>query len=168
MYHSIMERIANQGLEAWDGERVDSQKASIMAGLRHMGMPNNEVVGAVVKVIDMTKATLSSDKGRWILSDWAWARNEEKLVGRLSGRWIKAQIDRMFVEEGADDLWLIDYKTAGSDVPAGKRDAFVAVEAQKYSGQMEKYKEIVKSLGRSERIRKALYFPAMDKFIELP
>jgi ATP-dependent exoDNAse (exonuclease V) beta subunit len=107
--------------------------------------------------------TLRAERGRWIL-----ARRDERdgielaLTGKVAGRIVNVVVDRCFVEAG--ERWVIDYKTAvpPDDDVAG----FVAAQCEVHRAQLARYSTLLARLG-PEPVRAALYFPAIDRFVEL-
>ncbi|SFS15625.1 ATP-dependent exoDNAse (exonuclease V) beta subunit (contains helicase and exonuclease domains) [Granulicella pectinivorans] len=135
--------------------------------LRADGLAPAVVERLAQRVIDALATTLADADGRWLLGADApltEAQTEVALTG-WQEKWSSIRIDRMFRagatphEEGADCLWIVDYKTTthGSD----GIDAFLAEERQKYKPQLEAYGRI---LGRSVgAIRLGLYYPALGR-----
>jgi len=71
-------------------------------------------------------------------------------------------LDRTFVENGT--RWIIDYKTsshAGSDL-----DGFLENEATRYREQLQRYKNAL-AMTETRPIKTALYFPMLDRFLEV-
>lgn len=161
MYHALMERVANDGLENWDETRLKGQVQSLTCGFRRMGMPEPQVAGAVEEVIRLAAATLNCEHGRWVLKARPWAKSEYEVAGYVEGKWTAASIDRCFEEDAT--LYVIDYKTSGKGVAPEKVDAFVAEEGEKYAPQLDEYVRVLTGLRNWKGpVKKVLYFPTLQ------
>jgi ATP-dependent helicase/nuclease subunit A len=154
MYHEAMRRIAQDGVEAWrDGGA--SRRAAMAAGFRHRGLPEPRIGAAVERVLELLRATLDSEAGRWLLAPHEWSQTEYALAGYRDGQWVSAIIDRCFEDDG--QLWVIDYKT-------GAGPAAEAVE--RYRGQLRHYAELLGAL-RGRPARCALFLADSGRLEEI-
>jgi ATP-dependent exoDNAse (exonuclease V) beta subunit len=71
-------------------------------------------------------------------------------------------IDRSFVEQG--ERWIIDYKTG--EHRGGDLEGFLRSEADRYRPQLQRYRAAL-ALSDPRPIRTALYFPLIDRFLEV-
>lgn len=166
MYHALMERVANEGLENWNEDKLKAQMQSLTCGFRRMGMPEPQVGPAVADVLALAAATLSCEHGRWILKARPWAKSEYEVAGYVEGKWTAASIDRCFEEDAT--LWIIDYKSSGKGIQPEKVDAFVKAEGEKYQPQLDDYARVLTGLRDWKgSVKKGLYFPALQRLYVL-
>lgn len=165
LYHALMERIGNEGSDKWSPEHILTQRSALMAGARRYGIPEPHVDVAIDTVMELAATTLRSTTGQWILEAHPDAQNELELAGFLNGRWINAVIDRAFLDNGW--LWIIDYKTAGSDIESQNAAAFIEQEKDKYRPQMQQYMILMEQMYPQTPVRSGLYFPAFDQLVAL-
>ena len=158
--HGWLERIAQQGLDHWSLERLDEMHERIKRQLLNLGCPAPEVVTAAQDVERCLAATLSGEKGRWVLHDHTLGECELPLSGLYEGERIEAVVDRTFVDE-RDVRWIIDYKTS-SPRHDEQMPAFLEREQQRYFAQISSYVTLFAALEPSRRVVGALYFPTLD------
>ncbi len=164
LYHEAAQKIARDGLELW-ADAGASHRASLVAGLRRLGMPGPLVAPAVERVLALLRSTLAGKTGRWLLSPKPWARSEYHLAGYLDGHWVSALIDRCF-EEGDGTLWVVDYKTAAQALAGDPLETFIQTARARYRGQLELYARLLQAQRGAQGVRAALYFPDADRLIE--
>ncbi len=127
--HSLLNRIATDGLDRWNADRLRGSERLIRSELLVLGVPRSEQTEAAEKVIAAIMNALETERGRWILSHHASSRSEHPVGGRIQDRLISGTIDRMFRDEDGR-LWIIDYKTG--EHRGGSREAFVNEEQRRY------------------------------------
>ena len=66
--HRLLERVAREGPDQWDAERVIAIGPGIQAALRELGVSPSELDQAVSRVQSAMSSTLGDPRGRWILS----------------------------------------------------------------------------------------------------
>jgi ATP-dependent exoDNAse (exonuclease V) beta subunit len=71
-------------------------------------------------------------------------------------------LDRTFIDKGI--RWIIDYKT--SSHTGGDLAGFLDSELERYRAQLLRYRDAV-ALEETLPIKTALYFPLLDRFLEL-
>jgi ATP-dependent exoDNAse (exonuclease V) beta subunit len=71
-------------------------------------------------------------------------------------------LDRTFIDNGT--RWIIDYKTSSHS--GGDLEGFLQNEAERYREQLQQYRKAV-AINESRPIRTALYFPLLDRFVEV-
>ncbi|CAM5436520.1 UvrD-helicase domain-containing protein [Eoetvoesiella caeni] len=156
--HAWLERLGRDGIDAWPVERIDASLPVIGKQLSRAGLSGAALESATRAVHETLAATLSSERGRWLLRA-ARAYREWSLLD-VSGR--VSVIDLAISEEAG---WLVvDYKTG---VPrAGEAMAAFEVRMrERYLEQIERYCAYVGALdGRPAR--GALYFPRADIWID--
>ncbi|HEY9281308.1 MAG TPA: UvrD-helicase domain-containing protein [Eoetvoesiella sp.] len=156
--HAWLERMGKDGIENWPVERLDSSVPVLRTQLSRAGLSASALEPAAEAVRQTLVATLTSEKGRWLL-DAARAHREWSLLD-ISGR--VSVIDLAIAHEGG---WLVvDYKTG---VPAAGEpvDAFSQRMRVRYAEQIQRYCSHVTALdGRPAR--GALYFPRADVWVD--
>ncbi len=161
--HRLLRRIAEEGVDRWDGAAVAQARPVTQAALGSLGVPPAEIAGAAAEVERALAASLADPRGRWILErSHAGARCEYALAGLVRGRLLEGVLDRTFVDaEGT--RWIIDYKT-GAHEGAGA-EAFLDAEQERYRAQLEGYAALFAGL-EQRPIRLGLYFPLMGAWRE--
>lgn len=116
------------------------------------------------RVLGLLETTLQSDMGRWILSKHEHDGQEVQVSGYRNGRWIHRYLDRPFVDGGF--YWITDWKSAacpeGMDV-----EVFIGIIRSRYKKKMEEYESVVIEAGIELPIKKGMYLPAIDRFVEV-
>ncbi len=159
LVHRYLQRIARDGTELWDRQRLSSLHSAFGNALMHLGVPAGELDIAVSRVDAALSQALSDKRGSWILSDRHQdARSEYALSSPQNKKMVNIIVDRTFIDtEGV--RWIIDYKTGvheGSDI-----DVFLDREMARYREKMELYAAIFKKL-EDRPIKLGLYFPLMS------
>ncbi len=157
--HAWLERLGKQAVSGLaTPESIAEQKPVVKRQLSRAGLPADRLEAAAAVVCETLQATLSSERGRWLLEQ-ANAFREWSLLD-VSGR--VSVIDLAVSDEQG---WLVvDYKT-GQPAPGESVARFTERMRERYADQMARYREQVSALdGRSAR--SALYFPRADIWIE--
>ncbi len=156
--HRYLQRMAEEGLEKWDCERIRDLRSAFNAALRNRGVATELRPEAVLKVERALCNLLADEQGRWIFSpEHTESRSEYALTARREKGLVNVVIDRTFVDpEGV--RWIIDFKTSSHE--GGGREEFLDREQERYRSQLEGYAEILR--GKEDRpIRLGLYFPLL-------
>ena len=162
--HRLLERVGRLGVERVD----ETEQAALLArvpvllgGLGSAGEQRQQSTAIVAKAL---QDTLSSARGRWILSGaHAQAACELPLSGQIDGEWVNVIIDRTFIDEDGT-RWIIDYKSGYH--AGGNFEAFVSEEQARYSPQLQRYQRLFEQL-EDRPVRCALYLPRHDQFIQI-
>jgi ATP-dependent helicase/nuclease subunit A len=144
--HAWLARIAEDELNGWDAQRVESLRERIARDLERRGVAPAELERAADLITTALKNAITDERGRWLLGPHPVARNEY----RLRNRERSFRIDR-YIEDAQGTKWVADYKLSehtGSDV-----GAFLDRERERYAAQLNAYAE---SVGGASR---GLYFP---------
>ena len=163
LVHRLLQSIAEEGLDSWQasggfgGREAWCRQQLLAAGVRG---------GKADTVVERTRQALSraidSEDGRWILGRHDEEACEYAVTAILDGRPVNLVLDRTFVDNGT--RWIIDYKT--SVHAGGGLEDFLESEADRYRPQLERYREAM-ALSETRSIRVALYFPLLDRLVEL-
>jgi hypothetical protein len=159
LVHRYLQRIATDGFDNWDHQRINSMHKAFGNALLHLGVPKSELDSAVSRVDSALSQTLTDERGSWILSDQHQeARSEYALSFKQKHKLVNIIVDRTFIDsEGS--RWIIDYKTgvhAGADM-----DEFLDREQERYRSQLESYARVFKHL-ENRPTKLGLYFPLMS------
>jgi ATP-dependent exoDNAse (exonuclease V) beta subunit len=157
--HRWLQRIAADGVEAWDAARVAALEPAVDADLARRGIPPAERVDAIERVLAALESALADPRGRWVLAAHSGARSEYRLrIATPSGVKL-AVIDRTFVD-GDGRRWIVDYKTSvheGADA-----EGFLDRELERYRPQLAGYAAAFPG----EPVALGLYFPLMNGWRE--
>ena len=161
--HRFLQRMADEGLEAWDVDRVHSVDDILTLALKQEGVPAAERETALARVRQALTGVLGDPRGRWLLSgDHEDARSEHRLAGEVNGAFVNVVLDRTFVDQHGV-RWIVDYKTGVHE--GGDLDAFLDRERERYQGQLERYAALLAHI-ESRPIRLGLYFPLLKGWRE--
>jgi hypothetical protein len=158
--HRWLQRIAADGVRAWDAERVDGLGATVEADLARRGIPPVERADARERVLAALEGALADPRGRWVLEAHDGARSEYRLrIATPSGVKLVA-IDRTFVDREGQ-RWIVDYKTSVHE--GADPEAFLDRELERYREQLAGYAAAFPG----EAVALGLYFPLMKGWREL-
>lgn len=153
--HLYMEMFAQDGLELWSAERVQSLQPAMLRWLMQQGYSEPESATGADKVVKALTATLKSERGRWVLGARQQAASEYAWMSAEGGSVSRHVIDRTFVEDGV--RWVIDYKSAKlGETPT---------VAERYRPQLERYAKLFRNEGLA--VRKAVLFLSSGQLVEL-
>jgi ATP-dependent exoDNAse (exonuclease V) beta subunit len=160
--HGFLQRIAREGLSAWDEAAIRSRRGAYRAVLTNLGVAPGDLAWAAERVESALLKTLRDPRGQWVLGDHADAASELPIAGLLDGSLHEAVIDRTFVDENGV-RWIIDYKTSAHE-GAGLEN-FLEQEKERYRDQLERYARLM--VQRDDRpIRLGLYFSLLGEWLE--
>jgi ATP-dependent helicase/nuclease subunit A len=160
--HGFLQRIAREGLQAWDENVVRSRRGAYRAVLANLGVAPSGLAEAAQQVETGLLRTLRDSRGRWILEPHTDAGSELQITGLIDGKLYEIVIDRTFVDESGV-RWIIDYKTSAHE--GGGLEAFLDNEKERYREQLERYARLM--VQRDDRpIRLGLYFPLLGEWRE--
>jgi len=163
LVHRLLQRVAEQGPEAWGADRIRAGRDPVKVQLATLGVPTDALDAAAQRVEDAVAAALACEHGRWVLSAHEDARCEFAISGVLDGAVVEAVVDRCFLD--ADGVrWIIDYKTSSHE--GGDLEAFLVEEGARYAGQLDRYAQLFAAL-ESRPVRTALYYPTLGRLIEV-
>lgn len=159
--HSVLQVVAEQGLEYWKQRDVAILAPAIAAELAQQGLGAAELDGAVSRVLSGLKNAVEDEVGQWILGDREQAVCEVPFSHvDINGKVRHSIIDRSFVADGV--RWVVDYKTGGHE--GGDTEGFLASEKERYQEQLQRYGDIYAAL-ESRPIKLALYLPMLKRMV---
>ena len=164
--HGFLQRIAREGLAAWDDATARSRREAYRAVLANLGVPSADLAWAVERVESGLLRTLRDPRGRWILENHAEAASELPIAGLIEGKLCEVVVDRTFIDEDGV-RWIIDYKTSVHE-GAGLEN-FLEKEKERYREQLERYARLMAQRDGSSMvypIRLGLYFPLLSEWLE--
>jgi ATP-dependent helicase/nuclease subunit A len=168
--HRFLQRIAEEGVAAWDAARVQALNAVYQRELKRLGVPATEMDHATTRVSAALTASVNDARGRWMLDAHAHvdARAELRLTGRITDsagettETIDVVIDRTFIDDNGV-RWIIDFKTSVHE--GADRDAFLDNERVRYAAQLQRYGALMR-MAEDREIRLGLYFPLLGGWRE--
>ena len=163
LVHRLLQSVAEQGLDAWQARGgFDASEAWCRAQLAREGVRGEAALPIIRRTRKALETCLSSETGRWIIKDHDSARCELAITAVFDDQPVMLVLDRTFVDEG--QRWIIDYKTSSHS--GGDLEGFLASEEERYREQLERYREAM-AINESRPIRTALYFPLLDRLLEI-
>jgi hypothetical protein len=160
--HGFLQRIASEGLTAWDAGRVAGERPRLRAALAAAGVPEADLEGATERAAATITRVLTDERGRWLLAPHAEAACELPLAGVVAGRTVHYVLDRTFVD-AAGTRWIVDYKSSTHE--GGDVESFLAAEWQRYRPQLERYARLLARID-DRPIRIGLYHPLLGGWQE--
>ena len=163
LVHRLLQLIAEQGLQAWSaGNGMAGREGWCRQQLLSEGVLAGKADSIIARAAQAIDNCLGSEHGNWLLESREIADCELALTAVLDGQPRNLVLDRTFVENGT--RWIIDYKTSSHG--GGNLGEFLKNEADRYSEQMQRYREAM-AINETRPIRTALYFPLLDQFLEI-
>jgi ATP-dependent exoDNAse (exonuclease V) beta subunit len=160
--HTVLQRIANEGLENWSAGRIHTMQPALRAALTNQGAAPGDIPDLLTRTERALITAITDSKGRWILQEHPEAQNEFTLTGSAGGQLNNFVIDRTFVVDGT--RWIIDYKTGSRE--GGDANAFLDNEKTRYKEKMDRYAEIFRAFDPTLPVKLGLYFPLMNGWRE--
>lgn len=160
--HELLKRIAREGAENWNGQRISSLKPLLESELLRLGVPPADCLAAADRVVRAVANTLASERGRWILGPHPEAQSEWEIGGRVDGRLVNGTVDRVFRDEEGR-LWIVDFKTSTHE--GGRIARFLSEQERRYRPQLESYAALMARMTEGP-IWLGLYFPLLDAWRE--
>lgn len=160
--HAMLQQVAEDGVENWNTKgTTETMRRMLMAE----GLSGELLTSSLKRCMDGLSKTINSKLGKWILSgEHKEACSEWALTSIQQDEVFYRIIDRTFIdEEGV--RWIIDYKTGSHE--GSNLNAFLDSEEERYSDQLEGYRELLEKIEPDRTIRIALYFPILDGWREI-
>lgn len=165
LVHAVLQWMGEEGLDAWNRERLDAYRDQWRAELLAAGVPGSDSDLALGRVVSALTHVLIDPRAAWILNpDHQAAHNEMKISAHRDGGRHDLVVDRTFID-ATGVRWVIDYKTSSHE--GGDQELFLDQEVERYRRQLETYADV---LGADEDrpIRLGLYFPLLKAWREWP
>jgi ATP-dependent exoDNAse (exonuclease V) beta subunit len=163
LVHRLLQLIGEQGLERWKaGGGMVKRENWCRQQLANEGVLKEKADAVINRTSMAIKNCLASEQGRWILKNHEDARCEYAITAVLDGQPGNLVLDRTFIENGT--CWIIDYKT--SSHTGGDLEGFLESEAKRYREQLRRYADAI-AITETRPIKTALYFPMLDRFLEV-
>jgi ATP-dependent helicase/nuclease subunit A len=163
LVHRLLQEIAVQGLQQWlesgGKDLCENWSRQQLVGEGVQGAKADAIIARVVLAINNS---LGSERGRWILESHESAGVEYAVTAVLDDQPRNLVLDRTFVDGGT--RWIIDYKTSSHG--GGNLEGFLQNEGDRYREQLQQYRKAV-AINETRPIRTALYFPLLDRFLEV-
>jgi ATP-dependent exoDNAse (exonuclease V) beta subunit len=156
--HRWLQRIAEDGLEQWNADKVRALAKTFRANLVARGIGERDLDAAVRDVERAILNAIGDQRGRWILGAHPEAGNEERMTLAAGNVRRTFVVDRHFVDANGA-RWIIDYKTSRHE--GGDPEAFLDRERERYRAQLSRYASLF--AGPSSQ---GLYFPGMPGWRE--
>jgi ATP-dependent exoDNAse (exonuclease V) beta subunit len=161
--HYCIQLIAEEGIETWNNERIQSLIPYYELALKRLGVLNKELDWASQHVQEALISLINDERGQWILNNgYEIQENEYTVSGLYKGKLINIIIDRTFVDEDGV-RWVVDYKTSRHEGP--DVETFLDQEQERYQAQLEKYGALIQSMD-TRPVRLGLYFPLLKGWRE--
>jgi ATP-dependent helicase/nuclease subunit A len=175
--HALFERAARlfeEGATESDLRALlPSFRTQAAALARNDALPSAEAESCARRATEALEKALADPHGLWILKPHPEAQTESSWTGMINGVPRTLRIDRSFragpgpLSEGADCLWIIDYKTA-THGESGLA-AFLEAEKLQYAEQLESYGRMMRlAHGSDFRLRLGLYYPLLRELLWWP
>ncbi len=162
--HRQLCRIAREGVDRWDAERVRAARPAIAAALRQLGVRPADLDAAAGRVVAALEYSVTDPRGRWILGRHDAEQNEFPITGYDGGVLINNVLDRTFVADGV--RWIVDYKTSSHEGGTEQeKDAYVDGRQKHYRPQLDRYARLIRRLLPDEclPVRCLLFFPLLQR-----
>ncbi len=163
--HRYIAMIGKDGADKWNEKRVSSEKGRMSGLLQSLGLGRVEAAKRADDAGRILTAALNDTRLRWILKDHKEGAFEFAFTAVIDGEIVRSVIDRTFVDEKDGARWVIDYKTALHE--GGDMEEFLKAEAERYRPQLEGYAAVLRAGGEKREIKKALYYPALLRWVEV-
>ncbi len=157
--HRWLQRIADDGLAAWDVARVHGLRGRVEGELERRGVPREGRAEAAGLVLDALASAITDERGRWVLAAHAQAANEVRMGFLEDGRVRLVVMDRVFTDRDGEP-WVVDYKTGRHQ--GASPGEFLDRERERYAAQLLRYRR-----ARGGRARLGLYFPLVPGWREV-
>ena len=163
LVHRLLQDVAEHGVDSWlDAGGFGHKKAWCRRQLRSAGVIGDAANDIMTRAGQAMERCLASERGRWILQDHREADCEFAITALLGEQAVNLVIDRTFVADGV--RWIIDYKSG--EHRGGDLEGFLQSEAERYREQLARYRRAL-ALSEERPIRTALYFPLLDRWVEI-
>ncbi len=162
--HAIFQEINKTELNVWKNKDQNTLEKILKTRLLSEGLPSSDLGPAIQEGIKAIKNIFEDPKGLWIFQNHKDHQSEYALSGFVSESPENRIIDRTFVDE--DNIrWIVDFKTGKHE--GANIEKFFEEEKKRYNEQLRAYEKLFNQLGETRTIKKALYYPMHQRFIEI-
>ncbi|MBT8050149.1 MAG: UvrD-helicase domain-containing protein [Gammaproteobacteria bacterium] len=163
LVHRLLQDIAEQGADKWQAAGgFTAAEEWCYRQLRSGGVVGEQAQNIVRQAEQATRQCLASERGRWILENHAESACEAAITALIGEHPVNLVLDRTFVVDG--ERWIVDYKSG--EHAGGDLEGFLESEAERYREQLGRYRRAL-ALSEDRPIRTALYFPLLDRWVEV-
>ncbi len=162
--HAIFQEISKTDLHSWENKSQSSLEKILKTRLLSEGLPSSDLDSAIQVGIKALKNIFQDPKARWIFQNHKDHRSEYAVSGFIDNTPENRIMDRTFIDEN-NVRWIVDFKTGKHE--GANVEKFFEEEKKRYNNQLKAYEELFKQLGETRIIKKALYYPMHQKFIEI-
>ncbi|MDR4513390.1 UvrD-helicase domain-containing protein [Nitrosomonas sp.] len=157
--HRWLQRIAEDKLQGWNVQRIQSMRPKFVNGLLMNGLSEEKegLEQAVERVVVALINSITDRRGQWILGEQFDAQNELRLTGMNNGKTTEYVIDRTFYDD-CGVRWIIDYKTSSHE--GSGIQMFLDREQERYAHQLNHYAALFQKIDKNP-ICLGLYFPLL-------
>ncbi|MDX1515808.1 MAG: UvrD-helicase domain-containing protein [Woeseiaceae bacterium] len=154
-------QLAASGKVDLDADEASERRVASGRWLRELGAAEDDT-GTICERVELALHNVRRDRtGRWLID--GPGECELALSGIYRGDVDAIVIDRVRIDdEGVH--WIVDYKTSTHE--GGDLEGFLEAESERYRPQLEKYACIYRSYSGAP-VRCALYFPLLQRFVEV-
>ncbi len=166
LIHQILQQVDRVGWPVWCKQPIDQKTLLLWRNrLIEKGTPGESLNDALDQVHKAIESTRQDPQAAWIFSsDHVHIKTEWPVSGVIGKQIVHAIIDRSFVDKN-DVRWIIDFKSSRHE-DQHNLDWFINEERTRYGEKMSIYADIIGELDR-RKIRTALYYPLLKRFVEL-
>jgi len=169
--HTFLEELGRlRTTHDWNAARDTLQRCEprIAAQVRASGVDQAQAAIVATEALQLALSASHDPNGQWILSPHTDADSEVRWTGVVAGGLTTVRVDRVFragpepLSEGQDAWWIVDHKTAHSEMPDQDPAAALTQLRKLFAPQLQAYAQILRSLhGASASVRAGLYYPRM-------
>jgi len=154
-------QMAADGRIRLETDSLDALRPVSDRWLREMGLCGDNASAARERAERALQNVLLDEKGQWLLHGPGHA--EFALSGLVGGKIESGIIDRVRIDDDGTH-WIVDYKTSTHE--GGDLAGFLQAESDRYKPQLTRYANLYRNYSGA-CVRCALYFPLLQKFVEV-
>jgi len=162
--HAIFQEVCATGIDTWESKDQTLLTKTLETRLLSEGLPASDLDSATQEGLKAIKNIFEDPKGRWIFQNHKDHRSEYAISGFINNSPENRIVDRTFVDE-MDIRWIVDFKTGKHE--GANIEKFFEEEKRRYDAQLSAYETLFKQFGETRTIKKALYYPMHQRFLEI-
>ncbi|MCG8667854.1 MAG: UvrD-helicase domain-containing protein [Pseudomonadales bacterium] len=165
LIHRYLQLFVDSGIQSWSPDRVQQLRKPIMAALKALAVPNNDIQDSMDKVVLALKLILQDNNAKDMLSNkHPFHACEYPITLKTQTGPKNLVIDRVYTTRQGT-TWVVDYKTATPE-PEQSLEEFLEHQRQQYEPQLKLYQFALQQAG-FEKVKIALYFPMITQWLSL-